>query len=540
VIRLTLLGRVVLLGIFGLGAGTVIVARLYQKAGLLKERDERHDETSLLVTASVADPAMSDACRHTVLGRPLRVGIVSWPGYAGGIVANNGFKPNRESIYFRQHHLCVEFVLMEDMEVRNKAFATGGKDGVDVVWSTVDLWAYELPGLLKKGFRARAVMQVDWSRGGDAIVADESIKRIEDLYGKRISLAKFTPSHWLLEFNLESSSLDEGQREEIEHGLQAEDGSNAARARFVAGKVDAAVVWEPDVTMATRQRRNSHVLVSSRDARKLISDVMVAREDFIREHGEVIEAFVEGWVVDGTVQASRDPDNVVRLLMENEPLYDNAGPAETLKSLSTVEWAGLADNTEMFNLDGRDPDPLFNRIFDQAAQTWVARRYITAGAAPAAAKDDKILRDLYQRYPVERIPDVFPTPAAGISTRTALAEQEVTINFGVDSAGLDASALSVIDEQLGLRATAFSGALVRVEGNTDDRGDAGHNRALSRWRAQAVADYLVDRYHLSTNQFVVVGNGPDKPVASNASFEGRSRNRRTDVSIVRREPGEAP
>ena len=34
-----------------------------------------------------------------LLGRPLRVGIVTWPGYAGGIVANNGFKPNKDCIY---------------------------------------------------------------------------------------------------------------------------------------------------------------------------------------------------------------------------------------------------------------------------------------------------------------------------------------------------------------------------------------------------------------------------------------------------------
>src|SRR5258706_10563632 len=62
-----------------------------------------------------------------LLGRPLRVGIVTWPGYAGGIVANDGFKPSKESIYFRRHKLCVEFMLMEDVDARAKAFAHGGK-----------------------------------------------------------------------------------------------------------------------------------------------------------------------------------------------------------------------------------------------------------------------------------------------------------------------------------------------------------------------------------------------------------------------------
>src|SRR6185369_14978500 len=79
------------------------------------------------------------------LGRPLRVGVVTWPGYAGGIVANNGFKPNRECIYWKNHNLLVEFMLMEDVDARAKAFASGGQDGVDIVWSTVDFWANELP-----------------------------------------------------------------------------------------------------------------------------------------------------------------------------------------------------------------------------------------------------------------------------------------------------------------------------------------------------------------------------------------------------------
>src|SRR2546421_1437974 len=106
----------------------------------------------------------------SLLGRPLRVGVVSWPGYAGGIVANNGFKPNQECIYFKNYKQTVEFVLLEEPSQRSQAFARG-EGGVDIVWSTVDYWANELPGFVSNGVKARAIMQVDWSQGGDAIVA---------------------------------------------------------------------------------------------------------------------------------------------------------------------------------------------------------------------------------------------------------------------------------------------------------------------------------------------------------------------------------
>src|SRR5437016_513277 len=224
--------------------------------------------------------------------RPLRVGVVTWPGYAGGIVANNGFKPNPESIYQRRYKLPVEFILMEDVEARAKAFARGGEDGLDIVWSTVDFWANELPGFLKDNVKARAIMQVDWSQGGDAIVADKSINRIEDLKGKRISLAQYTPSQWLFEFSLKNSGLDEIEQSEIVKNLVFKKASPDAKLDFLAGTVDAAVVWEPDVTEALQKRPNSHILVSSRTAANLIADLMVAREDFIKQNPEVIKNFV--------------------------------------------------------------------------------------------------------------------------------------------------------------------------------------------------------------------------------------------------------
>jgi NitT/TauT family transport system substrate-binding protein len=468
------------------------------------------------------------------LGRPLRVGIVTWPGYAGGIVANNGFKPNKDSIYYKKYNLCVNFMLMEDVDARAKAFAKGGKDGVDIVWSTVDFWANELPGFLKGDVKARAIMQVDWSRGGDAIVADNSIQKIEDLYQKKISLALFTPSHWLLEYSLQNSSLDEAKQDTIVKALVGKNASPDARADFVAKRVDAAVVWEPDVAEALQSRPNSHILVSSKEARKLIADLMVAREDFIRDHPDVIQAFVEGWIVDGTVLAHRDPDTVVRLLMENEQVYKTLGPELTNRNLATVKWADLVDNVEMFNLDEQDKQPLFDRIFNQAAKSWVARGYIPAQVAPAVAKDDSFLRKIYQRNPVERIQDELPPPSAGIATKTPISVKPITVNFASGSSALDEAAQKVVDEQVALLPKTFSGAYIRVEGNTDNIGDDSRNRKLSEDRAQAVVDYLVSKFHLPKNQFTVVGNGPDNPVASNDTAEGRMRNRRTDVSVVQR------
>jgi outer membrane protein OmpA-like peptidoglycan-associated protein len=73
---------------------------------------------------------------------------------------------------------------------------------------------------------------------------------------------------------------------------------------------------------------------------------------------------------------------------------------------------------------------------------------------------------------------------------------------------------------------------VRIEGHTDNVGSASANLALSKARADAVADYIssqgVDRTLFETR-----GLGEGKPVASNRTSSGREENRRVEVTILR-------
>ena len=467
-----------------------------------------------------------------ILGRPLRVGVVTWPGYAGGIVANGGFKPTRESIFWNNHRLLVEFMLMEDVDARGKAFAKGGPDGVDIVWSTVDFWANELPGLRKGGVNSKAIMQVDWSRGGDAIVATGNINRIEDLVDKKISLALFTPSHWLLEYSLQNSSLSDSQQSKIVKGLIGKNASPDARIDFVAGKVDAAVVWEPDVAECLKKRPGSHIIVSSKTASNLIADLMVAREDFIKDHPDVIRAFVNGWL-EGTTEANRRPDLAVKVLMENEPLYKDLGQQATLDQLTSVKWADLADNVQMFGLDGSEP--LFDRIFASASRAWVKRGYISQPVSASVAKDATFLKETYDKGEVKvqppRSDENIPKPTEKIKESKPVMTKPANIYFASGRANLDPNGKAMLD-QIALTAQTFANAYIRVEGNTDNVGSASTNVALSQQRAQAVVNYLVEHYHFNRNRFIAKGNGPNKPISSNSSESGRSQNRRTDIMVV--------
>ncbi|HEX9287903.1 MAG TPA: OmpA family protein [Anaeromyxobacteraceae bacterium] len=69
--------------------------------------------------------------------------------------------------------------------------------------------------------------------------------------------------------------------------------------------------------------------------------------------------------------------------------------------------------------------------------------------------------------------------------------------------------------------------LVRVEGHSDNSGDAAVNRKLSRKRANAVRSYLVEK-GIDPQRLVAKGFGPDRPVTTNLTAAGRRRNRRVD------------
>jgi OmpA-OmpF porin, OOP family len=72
---------------------------------------------------------------------------------------------------------------------------------------------------------------------------------------------------------------------------------------------------------------------------------------------------------------------------------------------------------------------------------------------------------------------------------------------------------------------------VEVAGHTDNQGDAGHNRDLSKRRAAAVAEYLHNR-GVEIKRLTAAGYGPDRSIASNKTPAGRAKNRRVEFTIL--------
>jgi OOP family OmpA-OmpF porin len=70
-----------------------------------------------------------------------------------------------------------------------------------------------------------------------------------------------------------------------------------------------------------------------------------------------------------------------------------------------------------------------------------------------------------------------------------------------------------------------------IEGHTDNVGTAEHNLDLSQRRAQAVVDYLADNFGIDRSRLTAKGYGLTRPIADNATEEGKQKNRRIEAII---------
>ena len=138
---------------------------------------------------------------------------------------------------------------------------------------------------------------------------------------------------------------------------------------------------------------------------------------------------------------------------------------------------------------------------------------------------EEAVRDLGARFGPEEA-EVLLTPEGDVILRV------FGLAFGVGSAQLQGDRTALLDK-LVAAVRDFGGRRLRVEGHTDDTGGREANLRLSRRRAETVAGVLAARLELDPAAVVTEGHGPDRPIASNATPEGRARNRRIDVVLER-------
>lgn len=130
--------------------------------------------------------------------------------------------------------------------------------------------------------------------------------------------------------------------------------------------------------------------------------------------------------------------------------------------------------------------------------------------------------------PLAAAPEPAPAPLAAVSEPTpAMTLVLEGVNFDFDKAVIRPRDYAKLDQDVDAM-KAWGDVDVEVAGHTCSIGTEEYNLGLSQRRAEAVRNYLVSK-GVSADRLTARGYGESRPVASNATREGRAQNRRVEL-----------
>jgi len=489
------------------------------------------------------------------MANPLTVSLVEFQGYAGLLAANGGSLVTQPGSIMAEKGVYVKAILQNDVPALPALFGSGI---AHCAWRTSDFWAQEQPNVRTAGFDGRGIVIVDNTQGADAIIAkDPAIRSVEDLAGHTVGLLEFTPSHGLLLYALENSSLSARKQASVKViPTNIDEGLAGVRAQLESSNVDAVVLWDPELSVALETIPGAHVVYSTKDASSLIYDVMVCDNRIVSDkaNDDVLTAFVDGWL-EGNKRVNANPKLGTQALVANEEMYKllagKKSPEFITHLFKNLVLTNLTDNVRILGLAGdtnqyENVYAMFDRIYRGTKRTLKDQN--APIIQPSNSFEYKYIKRLQAKdssvtAAAQKPEFVFTASEAQVAAKKApVLTKPVEINFATNSTELTKDGENVIDNDLMPILQSNSSAYVRVSGNTDSTGSAAVNHRISYGRANVVVKYMVEQWGISHDRFLVEGNGPDKPLCNELSPEDglsleqcRARNRTTRVAVLPRE-----
>jgi NitT/TauT family transport system substrate-binding protein len=497
---------------------------------------------------------VSDYTKPTKDGKPVvEFPINVWPGWAPIIVANAGMEPNDQSVFAKKYGFYVRLSIVDDPVKARDLFASGQSH---VLWGTLDMMALFAPELVKDSRTVPVVcQQVDFSAGGDGVVARGEIRSINDFRiqnGKRkkVVLAQNSPSHYLIMSLLIDAGIDPN---DIDFKWAA-DAPSAAKIFVQDSSFDAFVGWSPDIYAVTDKLKGTRLVVTTGTANHLIADVWAVRNDFYRDHPDVVSGLVRG-IFDGMDLVRKDPKTAAKALAMafkipeedcGKMIGSDGGIAEGDAHLTNYR-----ENSKFF-LDPFNPAN-FDVVWNSASTIYKSLGTVDSTVPAAKVKASSILAAMSEAYKDVRDlsqPTFKPDALMKLSAEAGAGQvltKAVMISFEPNKSVLNADYDTTIPatlEEIGKLSGKFGNAYIIIEGNTDAsrKGIVPTDlvRQLSYDRADAVRRAIMDKYKFDPNKFKVVGNGWDNPLpgcTDPSNAENNKKNRRVEVKVFPLESG---
>lgn len=272
-----------------------------------------------LVACAVPSPPAQPAQQQKLTR--VRIGTQPWIGYGPWWIA-------QDEGLFEKHGLQVGLVdFVEDKEV-NAALASGEMDAANLATHTaVKLFA--------AGLDIRIILLEDASYEADAVLASAGIDSIKDLNDEDVAYEEGATSDLLINYALTQNDMSLSDINPV--NMPASDAGSA----LIAGRVNAAVTYEPYISTALAENSDIQVLYTAAERPGLISDVLTVHTSFLEEQPETARALLQVW--DEAMAFYRsNPDEGQAIIARNV----GSSPEELATAFDGVRFYDLAENRE--------------------------------------------------------------------------------------------------------------------------------------------------------------------------------------------------
>ena len=169
----------------------------------------------------------------------MKIATVVWIGYGPFYVA--------EALdLYKKYNLKVSLQVFNDPALIPAAIASGAVDGGMLTYDQV-------VGQVAAGRNMKVVMPIDYSNGGDAIVADSSITKVADFKGKKIGYNPLSPSDFLLSYALKTAGMTEKDITPVSMTPEA------VPAAMASGQLPIGVTYEPSLSQILEPGRRQEI-----------------------------------------------------------------------------------------------------------------------------------------------------------------------------------------------------------------------------------------------------------------------------------------
>lgn len=243
----------------------------------------------------IAALALLSASFSASAATPMKLALTTWIGYAPFYVAD-------AKDMYKKYDLKVTLQTFSDPAMLPSALASKSVDGALMTFDQVI-------GAVAQGQNFKVVMPIDYSNGGDAVLAGKGISKITDLKGKKVAYAPLSPSDFLISYALKVNGMTD--KDIIPVNMTPE----AIPSAMASGAVPAGATYEPNVSqiLAMDGGKKFHVIYSSKEAPGLIADVLVFDAEQIKKNGKNITSLIKAYL-DGLAFMQAKPDEAAAII----------------------------------------------------------------------------------------------------------------------------------------------------------------------------------------------------------------------------------